>query len=182
MNTSDNVLERNNNASRDGLFVQPKLTKAAIATMAADATFNAGAKFTGNMWASPLYLAPASAGGKGLFFAVTTGNDVIAIDEASGATVWTKSIGMPATANGVSCGNIHPLGILSTPVIDSATRTIYVAGAVGNTTTITKHVITAFNADDGTEKTGWPVDTTGLTSGSATFSAPARSSDDRSMG
>lgn len=172
MNTSDNVLERNNNASRDGLFVQPKLTKAAIATMAADATFNAGAKFTGNMWASPLYLAPASAGGKGLFFAVTTGNDVIAIDEASGATVWTKSIGMPATANGVSCGNIHPLGILSTPVIDSATRTIYVAGAVGNTTTITKHVITAFNADDGTEKTGWPVDTTGLTSGSATFSAP----------
>jgi len=172
VNQSDNVLERNNNASRDGLFVQAKFTKAAIPTISADATFNTGAKFTGNMWASPLYLGPASASGKGLFFAVTTGNDVIAIDEASGTTVWTKSIGTPATANGVSCGNIHPLGILSTPVIDAATRTIYVAGAVGNTTTIQKHVIMAYNADDGTEKAGWPVDTTGLTSGSVTFTAP----------
>ncbi len=72
----------------------------------------------------------------------------------------------------MSCGNIHPLGILSTPVIDAATRTIYVAGAVGNASTIQKHVITAFNADDGTEKAGWPVDTTGLTSGSVTFTAP----------
>ena len=172
VNTTDSVLERNNNASRDGLFVQPKLTKAAIATMAADATFNTGAKFTGNMWASPLYLAPASAGGKGLFFAVTTGNDVLAIDETTGATVWTKSLGTPATANGVACGNIHPLGILSTPVIDAATRTIYVAGALGNATTIQKHVIMAYKADDGAAVTGWPVDTTGLTSGSVTFSAP----------
>jgi len=172
VNTSDNVLQRNNNASRDGLFVQPKFTVDAVKTMAADATFNTGAKFTGNMWASPLYLAPASAGGKGLFFAVTTGNDVIAIDEASGATVWTKSIGTPAQANGVSCGNIHPLGILSTPVIDEKSRTIYVAGAVGNASTIQKHVIMAYNADDGSEKAGWPVDTTGITSGSVTFTAP----------
>jgi len=154
------------------MFVQPKFTKAAAATIAADATFNTGAKFTGNMWASPLYLAPASAGGKGLFFAVTTGNDVIAIDETTGATVWTKNIGTPAQANGVSCGNIHPLGILSTPVIDASTRTIYVAGATGNTSTIQKHVIMAYNADDGSAKTGWPVDTTGLKSGSVTFSAP----------
>ncbi|HYQ17129.1 MAG TPA: hypothetical protein VEQ58_15260, partial [Polyangiaceae bacterium] len=112
VNQTDSVLQRNNNASRDGLFVQPKLTKAAIATMAPVAAFNTGAKFTGNMWASPLYLAPAAASGKGLFFAVTTGNDVIAIDETSGMTVWTKSIGTPATANGVNCGNIHPLAIL----------------------------------------------------------------------
>ncbi|HYP87054.1 MAG TPA: hypothetical protein VEQ59_02860, partial [Polyangiaceae bacterium] len=174
VNQTDNVLQRNNNASRDGLFVQPKLTKAAIPMMAADATFNTGAKFTGNMWASPLYLAPAAATGKGLFFAVTTGNDVIAIDETTGMTVWTKSIGTPATANGVNCGNIHPLGILSTPVIDAATRTIYVAGAVGNAMTIQKHVIMAYNADDGTEKPGWPVDTTGLMSGGTTFNAPAQ--------
>jgi len=172
VNTTDNVLERNNNASRDGLFVQAKLTKAAVPMMAADATFNTGAKFTGNMWASPLYLAPAAAGGKGLFFAVTTGNDIYAIDETTGATVWTKNLGTPAQANGVSCGNIHPLGILSTPVIDAATRTIYVAGAIGNASTIQKHVISAYKADDGAAVTGWPVDTTGLTSGSLTFTAP----------
>ncbi len=166
------MLERNNNPSRDGLFVQAKFTKTAIATMTPDATFNTGAKFTGNMWASPLYLAPASTGGKGLFFAVTTSNDVIAFDETSGAPVWTKNIGTPATANGVSCGNIHPLGIISTPVIDAATRTIYVAGAVGDGTAIQKHVITAYNADDGSAKAGWPVDAVGTTSGSVTFTAP----------
>ncbi|HET7543140.1 MAG TPA: hypothetical protein VFK05_24875 [Polyangiaceae bacterium] len=172
VNQTDNVLQRNNNASRDGLFVQAKFTKAAVPMMAADATFNTGAKFTGNVWASPLYLAPAAAGGKGLFFIVTTGNDVIAIDETSGATVWTKSIGTPAQANGVNCGNIHPLGILSTPVIDEKTRTIYVAGAVGDTSTIQKHVIMAYNADDGSAKAGWPVDTTGMMSGSVSFTAP----------
>ena len=172
VNQSDNVLQRNNNASRDGLFVQPKFTKTAAATMTADAAFNTGAKFTGNVWASPLYLAPASATGKGLFFIATTGNDVIAIDETSGATVWTKSIGTPAQANGVNCGNIHPLGILSTPVIDAATRTIYVAGAVGDASTIQKHVIMAYNADDGSAKAGFPIDTTGMTSGSVTFTAP----------
>jgi hypothetical protein len=172
VNESDSVLQRNNNASRDGLFIQPKLTKAAIGALAADSAFNTAATFTGNMWASPLYLAPAAAGGKGLFFAVTTSNDVIAIDETTGTTAWTKNIGTPAQANGVSCGNIHPLGILSTPVIDAATRTIYVAGAVGSASTIEKHIITAYNADDGTPKAGWPVDTTGLTSGSVTFTAP----------
>jgi hypothetical protein len=86
--------------------------------------------------------------------------------------VWTKNLGTPAQANGVSCGNIHPLGILSTPVIDAATRTIYVAGAIGNASTIQKHVISAYKADDGAAVTGWPVDTTGLTSGSLTFTAP----------
>jgi hypothetical protein len=148
------VLERGNHPSRDALYIQPTLTKAAAAKMAKDTGFNA--TFTGSMWASPLYLENGP-NGKGVFFAVTTGNDVFALDETTGAVTWMNNIGMSPTANGVSCGSIHPLGIISTPVIDAAKRTIYVAGAIG-TTSIASHQVHALSVDDGTEKTGWPVD------------------------
>ncbi len=182
-NIGDSVLERNNHASRDGLFVQPKLTKAAIPMLTADTAFekqdadpakanSTGGHFSGNMWASPLYLANGP-GGKGAYFAVTTGNDVIAIDETTGVTVWKKNIGSAPTANGVSCGDIHPLGILSTPVIDAASRTIYVAGAIG-TNAIDHHEVHALNIEDGTEKAGWPVSTAGLKSGNLMFNQPAQ--------
>jgi hypothetical protein len=161
------VLERNKHANRDGAFVEPKLTAAAAATLVKDAAFNA--TFTGNMWASPLYLANGP-GNKGVFFAVTTGNDVFALDGTTGAQVWKKNIGSSPTANGVSCGNIHPLGILSTPVIDAASRTIYVAGAIG-TSSIMRHEVHALSVDDGMEKAGYPITVSG-TSGGTTFTPP----------
>src|SRR5436190_4683365 len=167
---SQSVLERNKNPSRDGHFIQPTLTKAAAATMGQTAGFNA--TFTGTMYASPLYLENGP-GGKGVFFAVTTGNDVMALDETTGATLWTHNIGSSPTANGVNCGYTHPLGIISTPVIDGASRTIYVAGAIG-TTSIERHEVHALSVDDGTEKPGWPVDVSTMTSGGVTFLPPAQ--------
>jgi hypothetical protein len=151
------VLERNKHPSRDGNFTQPLLMKAKVATMAADAAFKA--TFNGAMWASPLYL-DQGPGGKGIFIAVTTGNDIFALDETDGHTVWTKNIGNSPQNNGVPCGNIHPLGILSTPVIDpkpgaDGFATIYVAGAIG-TNSITAHEVHARSAKDGTERAGWP--------------------------
>jgi hypothetical protein len=133
--------------------------------MASDTGFKA--MFSGNMWASPLYLENGP-GGKGAFFAVTTGNDVYALDETTGGTTWMKHLGDSPTANGVSCGNIHPLGILSTPAIDATTRTIYVAGAIG-TSSIMRHEAHALSVEDGTERTGWPVDVTKVKAGSLTF-------------
>jgi hypothetical protein len=153
------VLERGNHAARDAHFVQPALTRAAAATMALDTGFHAA--FTGAMYASPLYLEKGP-GGRGVFFAVTTGNDVFALDETTGAVVWMKNIGPSPTANGVDCGNIHPLGIVSTPIIDAAARTIYVAGAIG-TTMIDRHEVHALSVDDGSERPGWPVDVSKLT-------------------
>lgn len=165
--SSQSVLERNNHPSRDGVFVQPKLTQAVAGTLALEAGFKA--TFTGNMWASPLYLQDGP-GGKGVFFAVTTGNDVFALDETTGAPVWMHNIGSSPSQNGVSCGNIHPLGIISTPVIDAGKRTLYVAGAVG-TTSIGDHQVHALSVDDGSERTGWPASVK-LTSGATTFMPP----------
>jgi hypothetical protein len=126
----------------------------------ADITNKGGAK--GAMWASPLYLANGP-GGKGVYFAVTTANDVFALDATTGAQAWVTNIGSSPTANGVSCGNIHPLGILSTPVIDAAARTIYVVGAIG-TTSISRFELHALNVDDGMERAGYPIDLTKIPS------------------
>ncbi|HXU04437.1 MAG TPA: PQQ-binding-like beta-propeller repeat protein [Polyangia bacterium] len=159
--SGNSVLERNNHASRDGHFVQPALTRAAAATMATDADF--AATFTGAMWASPLYM-ENGVNQKGTFFVATTSNDVIALDESTGATIWTKNVSTPATGSGVGCvngnGGIPSLGILSTPVIDASSRTIVVAGATGDQD-ITDHFVTALWIDGGMVQPGWPVDVSG---------------------
>jgi hypothetical protein len=150
-NTGNSVLTRNNHETRDGFFIQPTLTKAMAAKMALDAGF--AAAFSGGMWASPLYLENGP-GGKGAFFAVTLSDNVYALDETTGAVVWMHSIGT-APANGFAgCGNTT--GITSTPVIDAASRTIYVAGVVGTGATLA-HEVHALNVDTGAEKAGWPV-------------------------
>jgi len=157
---SNSVLERNRTPSREGHFVQPTLTKANAAKMALDTTFMA--TFTGNIWSSPLYYEKGP-GGKGIFIAVTYGNDVFALDETTGATVWTKKVDPPATGS-IGCAGIAgptPLGILSTPVIDDKTGTIYVAYATGGASGITANKLTALDIMTGEVKAGWPVDVSG---------------------
>jgi hypothetical protein len=161
------VLERNNHANRDGLFVQPGLTKAMVSKMALDTGFKP--TFSGDVWASPLYLEDGP-GGKGAFFLVTTKNDVFAFDETTGATLWTKNIGSSPAQSGAGCGSIKPVGIISTPVIDGATKTIYIAGAIG-TSSIERHELHALSTDDGMPRSGWPVDITKIKAGSQAFMA-----------
>jgi len=167
------VLQRNNHLSRDGLFTQPDLAKASVMA-ATNGAMDATVPFTGSMWASPLYVENGP-DGKGVFIVATTGNDVLALDETDGHTVWMANIGSAPAANqlsGAKCGNIHPLGVISTPVIDLGARRIYVAGAVG-TTSITGHQIHALSLDDGSDVTsgGWPVDVTTLAAGSTSFAS-----------
>ena len=160
----NSVTTRNNHETRDGFFIQPTLTKAMAAKLALDTTF--AATFTGNMWASPLYLENGP-GGKGLFFAVTLDDTVYALDEMTGAVVWMHSIGAAPGIGFAGCGNTT--GITSTPVIDPATRTIYVAGVVMGTGGVA-HQIHALSVDTGAEKMGWPIDVATLkANGTMTF-------------
>src|SRR6185312_3604173 len=165
--SDQSVLERNKHPNRDGNFLQPTLTKAAAATLAADTTFNSGATFTGDVYASLLYMQNGP-NGKGAFFTVTDSNTVYALDETTGATIWSKGIGSAPSKTGVSCGFINPIGSISTPVIDANARVIYVAGATG-TSSIMDHQIHALSVDDGMEKSGWPVSALKATSGNLTF-------------
>jgi hypothetical protein len=171
---TDSVLERNKHPSRDGNFRQVMLTKSAVAAAPAkvkDAAF--AATFTGIMWASPVFLAGPTPGSAGMFFAVTTGNDVVALDETDGHVIWKTNIGSSPQQSGAGCGSIHPIGILSTPVIDPAAGKIYVAGAIG-TSSITRHEVHALSVTDGSDATtgGWPVDVSKLKAGTLAFDPP----------
>ena len=164
--SGSSVLERNNHPSRDGHFVQPGLTKTAAATLVATPGFTG--TFTGSMVASPLYYQNGP-GGVGLLIAATTGNDVFALNENTGATVWMHNIGSSPQDSGAGCGGVHPIGIESTGVIDAGSGTLYVAGAIG-TATISGHEVHALDLMTGLEKSGWPVDvSTAPASGSMTF-------------
>jgi hypothetical protein len=165
--TGHSVLERNKHPSRDGNFLEPLFTKAKAATLIVDTGFHA--TFGGAMWASPLYMEHGP-NGAGAFFAATTNNTVFALEEATGAVVWTTNIGPPATRPVVGCGDIHPIGILGTPIIDDKTRTLYVAGNMGPGAT-TGFEVHALSVDDGKERAGWPVGLKGLVAGGLAFDA-----------
>ena len=149
------VLEHHAGPRRSGLYVTPTLTRAAAGTMQIDSTF-AGI-VNGDVYAQPLYVADGP-GGHGAFYVVTEADEVDAIDEATGGTLWTRSLGTPARRTGAGCGNISPIGITGTPAIDLTRRTLYVSAATGGPNAIQKQIVHALSIDDGTERAGWPFD------------------------
>src|SRR5262249_59770033 len=95
---------------------------AAAATLHVDTSFNAS--YSGNVYAQPLFL---DRGGSGpdLVIVATESNQVLALNAATGAVVWQRSLGAAVRLANQPCGNIDPLGITGTPIIDAATHTIY---------------------------------------------------------
>jgi hypothetical protein len=62
----------------------------------------------------------------GLVYVSTLQNTVYALNQSTGAIVWSKNLGAPQTG-GWQCGNINPTGILGTGIIDPSSSRIYVA-------------------------------------------------------
>ena len=160
------VLEHHNGPRRDGLYLQPTLTRAAAAAMQLDATFDG--RFSGNVYAQPLYVANGP-GGHGTFYVATEDDEVLALDEANGSILWRRTLGTPAQRTGAGCGNISPLGITGTPAINLARRTLYLDAVTGNDRTITQHLVHALSLDDGSETSGWPLDVATVASGTIAF-------------
>jgi outer membrane protein assembly factor BamB len=165
---SQSVTQRGNGRERLAQYVQPTLDKATAAKMARDLTFDG--TLTGHVYGQPLYV-QNGVGGKGTFYVATESDNVTALDETTGAQVWTKNLGTPATQTGAGCGNISPIGVTGTPIIDETARILYVVVATGNATTIQTYNAHALSLDDGSEKTGWPVDLNGVkdATGALTF-------------
>jgi hypothetical protein len=164
------VLERNKHASRDGNFLQPALSKAMAMKMTADTlAANYGAGAGGDVWSSPLYIENGP-GGKGAYFVTFTNNDVRALAETDGSLLWKANIGSAPSQSGAGCGTIKPIGNISTSVIDGNSRTIFVAGGIG-TSSIQRHEVHALNIEDGTERSGWPLDVSKVANLSTPFMA-----------
>ncbi len=117
---------------------------------------------------------PGAAGGRDLLVAATEQNVVGALNPRTGAAVWTRTLGPPVRLSALPCGNIDPLGITGTPVVDPTTRTVYLDAMTTPDGGATKrHLVFALSVDDGSTRPGWPVDVGASLAGLATPFAAA---------
>ena len=85
----------------------------------------------------------------------TESNNVYALDAVTGTVIWQRNVGPPVTS-GLPCGNISPLGITGTPVVNLASRSLFFDAMINGPTK--KHFIYSLNVDTGAINPGWPVD------------------------
>jgi len=151
-NAQVNVTQKQNNLSRDGLYIDSAFTPAAAASVARDLNFNG--TISGNVYAQPLYIENGP-GGAAMVIVVTESNNVYALNASTGTVIWQRNVGSPVSS-GLPCGNINPLGITGTPVVDLASRSLLFDAMVDGATK--KHFIYSLNVDTGAINPGWPVD------------------------
>jgi outer membrane protein assembly factor BamB len=118
------VLQHHNDAARSGVYVDASLTRAAVGKLRQDTAFNA--PLQGAVYAQPLYW-DGGAGGQDLVIVATQRNEVIAFDPLTGTRIWSQTLASPAPRSELPCGNIDPLGVTGTPVIDPARKLLFVA-------------------------------------------------------
>ena len=145
------MTQEHNNLSRDGLYIDPAFTPSAAADLTRDLNFDG--TIIGNVYAQPLYIEGGPNGP--MIIAVTESNNVYALNATTGTVIWQRNLGPPVTS-GLPCGNINPLGITGTPVVDLASRSLFFDALIDGATK--KHFIYSLNVDTGATKPGWPVD------------------------
>ena len=148
------VLTYHGSADRSGNFIVPGLTWERARNIHLDPSFHP--QIAGHLYAQPLFWRP-SGSPAGQLIVATEDNNVYAIDASSAREIWVRPLGRPVPLSTLPCGNIDPLGITGTPVIDEATQAIYldamVADAAGS-----HHRVFALSLKDGSPLPGWPVD------------------------
>ncbi|HKP03027.1 MAG TPA: hypothetical protein VJU77_06625, partial [Chthoniobacterales bacterium] len=150
------VTQHHKNASRDGLYIDPTFTNTYAANLARDQAFDG--TIVGNVYAQPLYIEGGPSGPVVLAF--TESNNVYALNATTGAIVWQRNLGTAVTS-GLPCGNINPLGITATPVVDLASRSLFINAEVSGS----GHQIFSLNVDTGATNSGWPVTVSAAVSG-----------------
>ena len=151
VNAQVNVTQQHNNLSRDGLYIDSAFTPANAVNLTRDLTFNG--TISGNVYSQPLYVEGGPNGA--MIIAVTESNNVYALHANDGSIIWQRNLG-PAVTSGLPCGNISPLGISGTPVVDLATRSLFIDAMIDGVTK--KHFIYSLNVDTGVTNPNWPVD------------------------
>jgi PQQ enzyme-like repeat protein len=152
VNAQVNVTQKNNNPSRDGLYIDPAFTPGNAANLVRDVNFNG--TIVGNVHAQPLYIEGGANGP--MIIVVTASNNIYALNANTGTVIWQRTdIGPPVTA-GLPCGNISTVGTIGTPVVDLASRSLFFDALIDGVTK--KHFIYSLNVDTGATNAGWPVD------------------------
>ena len=150
-----NVTQEHNKPSRDGVYIDAAFTLSAGANLTRDLNFNGS--ISGHVYAQPLYIEGGLNGP--MIIAVTESNNVYALNATTGTVIWQRNLGAPVPLSRLACGNIDPVGITSTPVVDLASRALFVdAFTTPDGGTTKKHLVFSLNVDTGATNAGWPVD------------------------
>jgi PQQ enzyme repeat len=155
-NAQVNVTQFHNHDSRDGLYVDSAFTPGAAANLMRDLNFDG--TIVGNVYAQPLYIENGP-GGRAMIIAVTESNNVYALDALDGSIIWQRNVGDPVDADDLICTKFDPMGIIGTPIVDLASRALFLDAMItpdGGATK--KHLIFSLNVDTGDINAGWPVD------------------------
>jgi hypothetical protein len=150
----ETVASYHGNPDRAGNYIVPSLTWTAAGAVHRDQAFDGAIE--GHVYAQPLYWHPAGAQ-RGLIIAATEGNNVYALDSARGHVVWRTALGAPVPRDALPCGNIDPLGITGTPVIDASASTVYLDAMIDRAGT-PQHLVYGLRLTDGSVLPGYPVD------------------------
>jgi len=151
------VLQHHNDAARSGVYVDAALTREAVRHLRQDTGFSAPVQ--GAVYAQPLYW-DGGEGGQDLLIVATQRNEVVALDPISGARVWSRTVASPVSRSDLPCGNIDPLGIVGTPVIDPDRKLLYVDAMTAGP----RHRIYALSLADGSVS-GTPIDVNAAVAG-----------------
>jgi outer membrane protein assembly factor BamB len=139
--------------ARSGDYITPGLDWQTVSRMHRDTRFEG--RVDGQIYAQPLYWrAPGAT--HGLIIVATENNVVAALDAETGRTVWQVTLGSPAPYGALPCGDISPLGITGTPVIDASAGAIYLDAMVNQART-PQHLAFGLRASDGAVLSGWPI-------------------------
>ena len=150
-----NVVQFHNHASRDGLYMDSAFTQSAAANLTRDLNFDG--TIVGNVYAQPLYIEGGPNGP--MIIAATESNNVYALDAVNGSIIWQRNVGPPVPANDLNCSKFDPMGITGTPVVNLASRALFLdAMTTPDGGTTIKHYIISLNVDTGAINSGWPVD------------------------
>jgi PQQ enzyme repeat len=155
-NAQVNVTQFHNHDSRDGLYVDPAFTQSAAANLMRDLNFDG--TIVGNVHAQPLYIDDGP-GGRPTIIAVTESNNVYALDAVDGSIIWERNVGPPVSAGDLICTKFDPMGITGTPIVDLASRALFLdAMTTPDGGETKKQLILSLNVDTGDINPGWPVD------------------------
>ena len=104
-------------AARSGLTSDGPPASGAVRRQWASATLD------GAVYAQPLLV--------GNRVVIATENDsVYALNASDGAIAWKTHLGEPVSGSSLPCGDVDPVGITSTPVVDASAGRVYAVGMV----------------------------------------------------
>jgi hypothetical protein len=151
-----NVTQFHNHDSRDGLYVDSAFTQSAAANLTRELNFDG--TIVGNVYAQPLYIEGGPNGP--MIIAVTESNNVYALHAVDGTIIWQRNVGPPVPAADLGCpAKFDPIGITGTPVVDLASRALFLdAMTTPDGGTTKQHLILSLDVDTGDINPGWPVD------------------------